>query len=51
MADKYGVVNEWETKNTSLPYGYSYWKAILKSSVDFKKGIKVEVGSGIKTRF
>lgn len=51
MVDKYGIVNEWETKITSMPYGCSCWKTILKSLKDFKKGIKVEVGSGAKTKF
>lgn len=51
MADKYGVVNEWETKNTFISYRCSCWKAILHSLPDFKKRTRMEVGSRIRTTF
>lgn len=51
MADKYGIANDWESKSSSLYFGCSCWKAILNSLIDFKKGVRIEVRSGVKTSF
>lgn len=51
VAEKHGVINEWETKRPSLPHGCGRWKVILNHMKDFQNRTVVEIGSGSKTRF
>lgn len=51
IANKYGLLNNWESKNPTLSYGCSCWIAIMNGLVDFKKCIMIDVGSGSKSSF
>lgn len=51
IANKYGVVNDWETETSTRPYGCGCWRAIMKTAEDFKRGTEFEIGSGSRIRF
>lgn len=43
---KYGVLNNWYTKQSRLPYGTSPWKHISKLWDEFQLNSKLEVRNG-----
>lgn len=45
---KYGMINDWEVRFSSLPYGCSCWKVIMNNAGEFKEGIRFDMGSGLR---